>query len=114
VARVLRVAADPGGDLLVARHLENVPAACLNPGCPNQCAYPVTKSGKRPLFCSPACTKRYSAHRRRFLEDLAIADRALAETPSTGREAARLRMHRARVIWHLARHGGEGDDSPKK
>lgn len=82
-------------------------AVCLNPECSTLCTYPTATKGRRPLFCSPSCAKRYSSQRKLLLDDLALIDAALQEVSPRSTVGIELNSHRAHVCWHLARYGGE-------
>lgn len=83
----------------------------MNPKCANMCTYPNNTDGRRPLFCSQNCAKRFSETRKRLLRDLAEMDAALAEAPPHARLSSALRQRRAHLSWHLARYGGEPTSS---
>lgn len=85
-------------------------AACLNPECGNQCSYPSQAQGRRPLFCSSRCAKRYSAQRNQLIADLKLIDDGLEQTSARSKIGIHLQQQRAHVSWLLARYGGEPAD----
>lgn len=64
------------------------------------------------MFCSPRCTKDYSAQRLSLLREIEYIDHQLTQVSSIHSNiATQLRRQRAHAAWHLARFGGEPSDT---
>ncbi len=99
-------------DLISHDSLYPATATCMHPDCTDLCHYPTNAQGRRQLFCSKRCTTDYSQRRQLFLNELGAIDAAVTDLPRWGNSAIQLRRQRSRVLWHLARYGGEPVTAP--
>lgn len=99
-------------ELLTHDSLYPPAASCLHPVCAELCTYPMNTQGRRQLFCSKQCATDYSQTRQALVGEISSIDSALVELPKWGKVAVQLRQQRSRVVWHLARYGGEPTELP--
>ncbi len=98
--------------LLAHDSLYPAEATCMHPDCSNLCHHRPDGRGRARLFCSKPCATDYSQCRQALLAELAAIDAVVADLPRSSNDAVALRRQRSRVLWILARYGGEPATTP--
>lgn len=78
---------------------------CMNPTCPNTCAWPETRKGGRPSrFCHRRCQEKFGRARVRLVEELREISEALERGVPDRQVRLYLENQLARRRWLLARY----------
>lgn len=89
-----------------ARRHRAVPALtlqrCMNPDCPNTCAWPVR--GRPGYFCSRECRRWYVYVRTELLQDVKALSESAAEPGGTYEQRRQLESELAQRRWVLQRY----------
>lgn len=89
-----------------------VHAACMNPGCGEQCMYRHTRQGRQARFCSQRCRLAYG-RQRRSLQTLLARLRWTLDLRELPAKPATIDRLVTQVAWVLDRYGGTDELDPK-